>query len=1210
MKILSISFQNLNSIKGEQMIDFRKPPLLNAGLFAITGDTGAGKTTILDALTLGLYGRIHRNKHEEEVMTYGEGQCAAAVVFENKNELFLSQWSLRRAKLKASGNFQASKRRISKWDEEKQEWIYLAEKKREVDEQVEAATGLDYNRFCRSVLLSQGDFAAFLKSSEKERSDLLERITGTEIYSKISKAAFDRNKLEMEQYAALQQSLEALDMMDDEMEAALNEQKINNQKEAKLLEKEIKKIRKQVEISTLIESASQSLIQLEAQQEALTSEKEAASQDLDKLAAYAKTQPFQALFNTQNEENIQLKELREAADFHQKQIPLLHTQLSETALLLQSCKADLEQSQIQFDDGKKIWTAVEKLDVDIDKKLAAFAHTKESLQVLRQEALDLTVQLDQKNKQLKDLQNKQKENNHWLKKNQHLHQLNIDFPLLDKYRDELRRLYKEKTELEHLGKEFEQSKNKLLTAIQKIEKKLKQEQLQFQKAQQRFEKEIGMSYLAETAQIEQGIQQDIDRLQQEVNELKEILNLALQYREAIHELNEREDEFNSLLSKETALNKDLMSLMEMVDKLQEKRDYKLHIFEQQQYIANYDKHRSELKEGEPCPLCYSTDHPFRRQAIKPFLNEARAELNQVDEQLAPLVAEYKRLQIQQGKTIQAIEQLKDRKKPEDKMMGVETKIAALGIKITEKDFAQTTPDVLVQKIKDRESKLHFKKAIQLTAIQLSQELNRQSRQIQSIQQELIIEKNNLNNRSETANTHIQKYGQLTSEYDALIKKINKILKKYKQSFDLKSAKLMFEQLEKQKNEYLSNEKHHEELNHQLTLLNDQIKTQSIAIDKVQKKKEVIQASFAKEQNEIIEIQAKRKILLGTDDPKKIRESLLHSIEQFRTQMEALSQTHTQISAQLDSQKERKKDNEKLIKALRKKQQNTQSEIEKRLQKYQFKSVDAVMELFLTEEEHQRISQLKERLQQQDILLAKTIKDTRQQLSEARQQQTDQRNIAAIKAELKSKEQQLTSLHQNSGRLEERLAESQNKRKKAKDLLQRIQKQKKECARWSRLNEIIGQADGKKFRIFAQGLTLSQLVQLANKHLQSLQERYYILKPETENLDLAIVDTYHADNQRSMNTLSGGESFLVSLALALGLSDLAGQNTRIESLFIDEGFGSLDDNTLDMAISTLENLKSSGKNIGIISHVNSLKERMNTQIKVEKSGNGFSTVTIQ
>ena len=192
---------------------------------------------------------------------------------------------------------------------------------------------------------------------------------------------------------------------------------------------------------------------------------------------------------------------------------------------------------------------------------------------------------------------------------------------------------------------------------------------------------------------------------------------------------------------------------------------------------------------------------------------------------------------------------------------------------------------------------------------------------------------------------------------------------------------------------------------------------------------------------------------------------------------------------------------------------------------------------------------------------------------------------------------------------EKLNRHEQQQQKAKALLKTIASQQKEYQRWAKLNDLIGSADGKKFRTFAQGLTLAKLIQLANRHLQHLNGRYVILKKSNEDLGLEIMDTYQANNRRGMRTLSGGESFLVSLALALALSELAGRNTSIQSLFIDEGFGTLDDSSLDMAISTLENLQSSGKTIGIISHVKELKERIGVQIQVKKQSDGFSQIKV-
>ena len=147
----------------------------------------------------------------------------------------------------------------------------------------------------------------------------------------------------------------------------------------------------------------------------------------------------------------------------------------------------------------------------------------------------------------------------------------------------------------------------------------------------------------------------------------------------------------------------------------------------------------------------------------------------------------------------------------------------------------------------------------------------------------------------------------------------------------------------------------------------------------------------------------------------------------------------------------------------------------------------------------------------------------------------------------------------------------------------------------------------------QRLTLKHLLDLANVHLYKLNKRYSLKMEEAykpkEELNFNLIDHYQTDQARLVDTSSGGEKFIISLALALGLSDLASKNVKIDSLFIDEGFGTLDKNTLETVISTLETLQSQGKMIGIISHVENLKERISTQIQITKKNNGVSVVDI-
>jgi exonuclease SbcC len=247
---------------------------------------------------------------------------------------------------------------------------------------------------------------------------------------------------------------------------------------------------------------------------------------------------------------------------------------------------------------------------------------------------------------------------------------------------------------------------------------------------------------------------------------------------------------------------------------------------------------------------------------------------------------------------------------------------------------------------------------------------------------------------------------------------------------------------------------------------------------------------------------------------------------------------------------------------------------------------------------------------------KKMKALIQGADERKQQLLPNDDIAKSKEELL---EELNTTLQKTEQEKQNLAEHrtqkmQNEERKNRitRLRQQVDETRQANLKWELLSKYIGDAQGRSFSTFAQGLTLKKLVLLTNERLQKLNDRYLLDMPfEEEDDDLIIIDTYLGEERRSVKTLSGGETFIVSLALALALSDLASKNVKIESLYIDEGFGSLDPEALDVAISTLEQLQvESNKTIGIISHVDSLKERIETQIQLEKNSSGFSKIIIR
>ena len=186
----------------------------------------------------------------------------------------------------------------------------------------------------------------------------------------------------------------------------------------------------------------------------------------------------------------------------------------------------------------------------------------------------------------------------------------------------------------------------------------------------------------------------------------------------------------------------------------------------------------------------------------------------------------------------------------------------------------------------------------------------------------------------------------------------------------------------------------------------------------------------------------------------------------------------------------------------------------------------------------------------------------------------------------------------------RLRTNEENKKKIAEKQKELEECRLRSERWAKLNDLAGSADGAKFRRIAQGYTLDALLYDTNVQLRNLSRRYH-LKRVTDTLALQVIDHDMCDEVRSVHSLSGGESFLVSLALALGLSSLSSGRMRVESLFIDEGFGSLDAETLRVAMDALENLRTQGRKIGVISHVQEMTERIPVQIRVCRAGNGRS-----
>jgi exonuclease SbcC len=263
---------------------------------------------------------------------------------------------------------------------------------------------------------------------------------------------------------------------------------------------------------------------------------------------------------------------------------------------------------------------------------------------------------------------------------------------------------------------------------------------------------------------------------------------------------------------------------------------------------------------------------------------------------------------------------------------------------------------------------------------------------------------------------------------------------------------------------------------------------------------------------------------------------------------------------------------------------------------------------LSDEERERLAAREQNLLKEKTELEARRRDRAEALAAEGEKKLTDLAAETLAEGIRAGEVELQGLRLEIGGLLKGLADNEARKGSQAERLRAIGLQQRECARWEELHALIGSADGKKFRNFAQGLTFEMMTAHANRRLQEMTDRYLLIRDTEQPLELNVIDNYQAGEIRSTKNLSGGESFIVSLALALGLSQMASRNVRVDSLFLDEGFGTLDEDALETALETLAGLRQDGKLIGVISHVAALKERIATRIQVIPESGGRSRLS--
>ncbi len=1245
MEILSIKGENIASLAKPFEIDLENGDLANCGLFAITGNTGAGKSSLLDALCLALYGSCPRlgasgvrdtvpdasgdliqSDDPRTLLRRGATTGHAIVCFRGKDGIdYEASWSVRRAYGRPTGNLQAVDRSITRLSDGQ----VLENQLRRVNERVVELTGLTYEEFRRSVLLAQGDFDSFLSAKTSERAAILEKVTGTVLYRAISRRVYSGTQVAERAVEDLTLKLGEHTILSEERKAEIRERQSILASLRKDTKAALKNIQADLDHYAKLETAKLKLAEATSEKEATQNAWQDAEADRAQLARLRKSASVRAEFTEERDARASLKQAQETLNSLEVDLKSAVEAEAQLRKARTDAQNDVNRLEGRFKELGLVWSEAERLDANITTAEEELNSALADVETCRDQENTLNQTTAEKQATRDRILESMKPFRAAINAERAGHVFETQWDILH---DRLARRIKcaetkirTSKQITDIEKEIK-SKQKRLFEIEKLLSEHRANKSRFELT--RKEKESARGTLAERNPAGR-----LTRLITSEANIRNLLQTAQSHvsenvKQKTHD-EEREKTEQYLAQSEQDMKSAQSALADA-----ESRIRALEAPTEMAEVAISAEARSlrlHLVEGEPCPVCRSTHHPVHddeptaelARRLRDDLEQARRDRNTqsgimvskeafIAETKARLRAMTVERETLEGSIASLAQDYAETARTEDNGPVAEhvpqsidgassLVVVALSALLDRMQQWKSTlagkrdrQDILEREIEDLRGQIHAEES----KIGTLREENIEVSDGIAPQEKLLAK---LNGDRQAAESDLR---AIDTELDSRLG--GPVMFKLPGWGSFGAETLTY--LEARRTTHMANIEKIQNAETRLTELREKI-----GVDEAAKKaaQETLRQAEEKERSRrkrLDDLHEERGKLLDGQPTGAHRTAFNANRRTAIAERDRIAGEYTEAAQKKSGLEARKQSADMALEA-----------VESRL----IRATDALREASarikipaeelapLISYEDADIEALATTLQVLDTrkIQAEKAEETRaRDIEELRQSHAPQQTCEELEERKTQISAQEETLAQEEASLMTELALDNEARQKQTEIVIELEKAKQAYDTWVAVNDAVGSSSGDRFSQIAQEVTLSILVEQANHHLVEIKPRYRLALGEG-NLSIHVVDEDMAGEVRSTRSLSGGERFLVSLALALALSSVGGTGTISNTLFIDEGFGTLDADSLELAIDALEALQAQGRTVGIISHVQAMKDRIPIQIQMQAQGDGSSEVVI-